>query len=301
MLSSITPLISLLLGGIDPVEDAIRRFEGNAGPSRFVKLGSDPAAVRTEYAGRLRALAANPRLLNQKAMNACGTAAFLFIWLRNNRRDAIQYAIDLFEKGCAQIGTLTIAPNEELLRQDYAFFKREVPEAIPEMVDWVMMSALRNGTQAGPIRFLGTLKEGLSAIVMPHEFAEWLQATGNYRVVSNQGNILIQQHLPIWRNLRPRDTDVAVLTHTRLLTDTTDVTRGECRQEAQDLGQELLELATPNHYVVLDEKIVPTGSNKLRFSFWCWGDELAAKNCFPYEFNQTRFEDNFYGAVIGVK
>jgi hypothetical protein len=295
--SQLLPLIELLIGPPDPAEVAIRQFEARNGTSLFT-LGSDSALVRSQYAQRLRALVGNPRLLHQKVMNACGMAAFLHIWLQVDKAAVARFAIDLFEHGRATIGNLAIEPDQDLLKQSYPELVRTGAEGMPDPVDWVIMSALRNGTQAAGPRFLGTLHETLSAVVLPQEFADWLQATGKFSAVVNKGNAILQQDFAVAEALQPEANVryVAVLMHTRMLT-TTDIAR-ECRQAPLDLGEALLALATPNHYVVLDKKIEPVGDTHVEFSFWCWADEL--KDCFPYKIKKRSFEENFYGAVIAV-
>ena len=46
-------------------------------------------------------------------------AAFLHVWLKRDSLSAVQYAIDLFERGRASVGNLPIVPSQDLLKQDY--------------------------------------------------------------------------------------------------------------------------------------------------------------------------------------
>lgn len=301
------PLIEFLVGPPDPTEEAIQKFQNRSGRS-FFNLGSDPATVRAEYAKRLRELRGNPKKLDQKQMNACGMAAFLYILMQVDMLAVIQYAIDLFENGRAKIGNFKIAPGPDLIRKNYANLLHQAGEqSVPHMVDWLMMSALRNATQpsegnetqSAPPRFLGTLHETLSAIVLPHEFADWLTATGYFAVVTNEARAVFQQDFSVAERLAPEEGScyVAVLMHTRMLTGPESHSDGACRQTGLDLGERLLAIATPNHYVVLDEKIVlQRGDGRVHFSFWCWG--LALDGCSPYKIKENIFKDNFYGAVI---
>jgi hypothetical protein len=285
------------------VAQAIAEFRGGSGTSPFT-LDPDPVLARSQFATRLEQLAANPRSLNQLQMNACAMAAFLHIWLKNDPLAAVLYAIDLFEHGRARIGSLEIAPTQELLKQSYPALVASGGIGMPAVTDWVMMSALRNGTQLTGPRFLGTLHEEIEGIVLPHEFADWLRATGVYSTVVDKANAALQREFAVAETLVPdASRDIAMLMHTRMLTDT-DIPAA-CRQAALDLGNALVAMAFPNHYVVLESPVEVVDGTHVRFSFWCWGDEFAdpdpTKSCFPYRIRKTIFEQNFYGAVIGIK
>lgn len=214
--------------GAVSVAQLIDRFRQRSGPSAFT-LDALPGKARTTYAARLGALSTNPRLLHQQQINGCGMAAFLFMWMRNDLRNAIQYAIDLFEDGAARIGTLAIQPSADLLRQDYSSLAVRHRGLMPDTADWVMMSALRNGTQpAAPQKFVGDPNQALEAIVLPHELTNWMGATGNYSRVENSANAVLPQQLALIDKLSPDPaTDVAVLMHTELLTHAAE---RRCRQ-----------------------------------------------------------------------
>ena len=294
------------------------------------------AVIQTRFADRLEALVKNPRLLHQRSLSACGTAAFLHIWFKRDPGSAVRWALDLFEHGHARIGSLDITPSQDLLKQNYQSLLKTFNVTTPrggtllvippvdEVAEWVMISALRD---TNPVfgRFLGTPDDHLAGMVRPEDVQGWLAATGLYSGVVNNTN------LPAPRNnfsealcYSPTDNrDVVLLISTRMLERNlarsactcNEVDKGETLKEK---GAALLEPFLPNHYIVLEQPIQEPASNHVSLCFWCWGDVLVNAEtddhgniikepdgtpctCMPYEVDRETFERHYYGAVIAVK
>ena len=298
------------------VDGEIQRFLGNSGSSAFT-LGPDSAA-RKEFADRLKVLADHPRKLQQDGLMACGMAAFIHVWLKTDKLRAVRFAIDLYEHGRGHIGgpanetALPIVVNEGLLNQDYPRLVAETPpdEKILPSADWLMLSAVRNGTppvEGGNNQFTGatwtsSLQQKLAGIVFPHELQGWLRATGQYFDVLNKASVVGQQDPQVAESLLPQ----AGLREVIMLMDRNMLNFGpstsDCNQVIKTFLDELRPLGVPNHYVVLDSEITPDAFGNLKFSFWCWGDLLKDKGCpLPYTVHHQTFAENFYGALIAVR
>jgi hypothetical protein len=298
---------------------AIAEFSNRSGASPFT-LGADSSAIRTAFASRLGELAADPNKFDQHGLMACGMAAFFNVWLKEDALAAVNYAIDLFEHGRGRIGSLQISPNQQLLKQDYSklvadFINLADPNdiRIPDTAEWIMMSSLRNSTPArlSPFSYLGrpaprpgdneslrAQTQDLEGVVFPDELTTWLTATGIYSDVVNKANPAIRQDFSVSQTLFPdANRNVVMLINTQMLI--VGPPGGPCNAATSDLGEILLAIAIPNHYVVLEKHIDPPVDGNLSLTFWCWADVL--RNCMPYTVDIDTFKANFYGAVIGVK
>jgi hypothetical protein len=318
------------------VTQAIGEFRSRSGTSPFT-LGPNSAAIRDAFATRLADLAADPKKFDQSHLMACGMAAFFHVWLKRDPLAAVNYAIDLFEHGRARIGSLQINPNQQLLQEDYSklvadFGSRASPLValdshgqtisicrMPDIAEWIMMSSLRNATPARLSVFSylgrpaprktdsGTLRartQEAEGVVFPDELATWLAATGKYSDVVNKANAVIPQDFSVSQNLFPdNNRDVVMLMHTQMLNvgfPGDDLRPADpCNQTSSDLGEILLAIVIPNHYVVLEDHIDPPVDGKLSLTFWCWADSI--RSCMPYKIDLDTFNANFFGAVIAVK
>ncbi len=293
----------------------INTFANGSVNSAF-NLGPDPVVVRAEFATRLRSLVADPRQFDQRQLNACGSAAFFFLWLRRDPLAAATFAIELFEKGHSSIGSLEIKASPELLAQSYTLLQVKYgTDNTPPSPDWVMMSALRDATRPFP-RFLGIPDNADSnsqtGFVHPQELRDWLKATGLYLDVLNNANTFGQVNFADFKNPPPDATrDVIMLMHARMLLSPNLAAPG-CRCETH-VGalkglEALLAKVTPDHYVVLQGRVQVTdnGAN-VSLDFWCWADaypttfSTSTCKCLPYKVDIKTFTDNFYGAIIAVR
>ena len=295
----------------------LRAFAASGASSMFtlVNPANDAAKFavrRAEFVKRMMDLVANPRLLDQGNVNACGMAAFLHLWLKRAPDDVAKFAIDLFQHGRAAIGSLDVVPNQDLLKQNYAL----LPTGAPPVADWIMVSGLRNGT--GRPGFLGRHDDAADGIVFPQELQEWLEATTLYSAVANHANFFEHQtfnDVPIFPDVTR---DVAMLLNTKMLAKNLDKPTCGCDQASKDVSditlaqtvEEVTAPVLPNHYVIVDA-IKEKADHSISVTFWCWSEFLEKEpillsdgktpcTCMPYVIERSLFDANFYGVVMAV-
>jgi hypothetical protein len=283
--------------------EAITRFRGRSGTSIFT-LGPNSAQIRADFANRLDALVADPKQFDQKNLNACGPAAFFHFWLKRDPKAAVIYAIDLFEHGSATIGSLEIAPTQDLLKENYA-----VLPGVPPTADWIMLSSLRNATPSpvSPFRFSGVAgdpDQDVAGITFPGELQAWLRATGLYLDVIDKANVAIPQSFSVAETLAPDAVrDIIMLMNTEMLSPKPP--NAVCDRTNIPFAALLSNLAIPNHWVVLEaiDTSRAVSHDEVTFTFWCWADHLRTppRACMPFTVTFDTFKKNFFGAVIAVK
>jgi hypothetical protein len=304
----------------DAIPD-IDNFRNDPHPTPSVfNLGPNPVQARIDFADRLRDLVTDPDKFDQRQLNACGSAAFFHVWLKRDPKAAARFAIDLFEQGHGMIGALDIRASPDLLAQDYMSLVRTFgADDAPLSADWVMMSAIRDGTRQLP-RFLGVPSNddfnNQTGFVHPQELCDWLMATGLYSAVVNKANAFGQKNFSDFPNLPLGATrDVFVLIHARMLASKNLLATCTCEEVAGAMKKNLINASTPDHYIVLEPPIDPlkapiddaSDPDNVTLEFWCWADIYRQPGgshpcmCMPYNVDRETFADNFYGGVIAVR
>jgi hypothetical protein len=281
---------TLTVSDIDAARDVIAIFRDGEGSGSWIGLD------RTEVADRLRDLIDNPRLIRQGALNLCGPAALLLMWGSRDPLGLATFATALYENGSADLGSLTIAPKDTLLAQDYSTLSTGTYGA-----DWMLLSAIRNTDQPfWQSTWVGDPEQTLAGLTRPEELASWLRATGIYGQVSDEGNWASPAGIPHATGIAFREgRDVALLIHSNLL--------HAARSSGRPLDSQFLLDLFPNHYIVglnnitvavMDGPLDDAGTPRFRkddvlLSIWSWGE-----NSFDLAVPQRDFIDNYYGAVI---
>jgi N-acetylmuramoyl-L-alanine amidase len=255
-----------------PAEAAISSFAGRSGSSVW-----HASLTRADVAARLRALIADPQLVNQGNLNVCGPAAFFHLWLRRDPRAAVEYAISLFETGSGSIGSLTIEPGGDLKAQDYGSVARSsTPSA-----DWMMLSALRDW-ENDFADFEGSPDEDAAGITTPAELAMWMRACGAYHSVDDEGNWVLSKGLAHALALAPTASrDVIILINANIIASA-----------ASGRKKSLID-SFPNHYVRLLDPLTRSGGD-VTFRYWTWGNPPATATV-----PEPTFESNYYGSITG--
>lgn len=240
---------------------------------------------RTEVADRLAQIIQDPNLVNQGQLNLCGPAAFFRLWLARDPVAAAQYAIELYERGRSAIGSFEVAPDDDLVKQDYNALRGRMNPVCPP-ADWMMLGALRDASNWF-WDFEGTPDETVAAATTPAEVAEWLAATALYSRVRDEGNWGMTRSLDHAKGLNPGPRrDVAMLINAHLLSQAALVS-------GVKKSDEIIGRMFPNHFIVLTSAVVEVPGDKVAFSYWTWGDPVSR-----VEVAKNVFQANYYGAVI---
>ncbi|MGH7125026.1 MAG: hypothetical protein ACREFI_11685 [Stellaceae bacterium] len=259
--------------------DVIGTFSSKTDASPWTSLD------RSKVADRLTAIMADPRQVQQGALNLCGPAAFFSQWAKRDPVAFATFATQLYDIGAAQIGSLQISPGRDLLQADYSAMVPRMGSAVSPPADWMLLGALRNSTDVfWQGSWEGDPAQKLAALTRPEELARWLQSTGIYASVDNQGNWATCAGIPHALGLKQYPgTDIALLIHANLMAKSTN----------QPYETDWLTSQFPNHFVVLLGDVVQDLQSKsIRLTVWSWGDVK------PLVVSQDDFVSNYYGAVI---
>jgi hypothetical protein len=252
-------------------EEAIAAFAGRSDSSVW-----HSSLTRADVAARLRALLADPNVMDQGDLNVCGPATFFHLWIRHNPLAVVDYATSLFEIGSGRIGSLTVKPGSDLKAQNYgAVARSSTPPA-----EWMMLSALRDW-ENDALDFEGTPEDGASGITLPAELAKWMKASGAYRSVDDDGNWMLSKDLSHALALAPSAScDVIILINANII------------ESAAGRKRTLLD-HFPNHYVRLVDPITRSGSD-VTFRYWTWGNAPATATV-----SAASFASGYFGSIAG--
>jgi hypothetical protein len=257
--------------------------------------GTSPWKIdRDALADRLEQLVANPGLVDQDALNLCGPAALLRVWLVEDPLAVVRFASMLYDRGRASLAGMRIDPGpDSLIQHDYATLKALVeasrtPPITPfcPVAEWMILGALRDAENAA-FDFEGLPDEllaGPSGLTTPGEIEVWLESTGLYDEVREEANIFFTKSRAHAKGLRPGARDVLMLINSHMLSKVDGLL-------AKKSGDFLVN-AFPNHWVVLTTPITESSGGMIEFSCWSWGRNLDVAVA------RKVFEANYYGAII---
>lgn len=254
--------------------------------ARLAQLVTDPSVP----AGQPLNYGIGPRSVQQAGMNLCGPAAFFQMALGRHPVAVARFATDLFDKGTASIGSLTVSPGQDLLAVDYAAMSQKGDTST--QAEWMMLGALRNSTEAfWQPGWTGNPQQELAAMTRPEELAGWMRQSGLWSNVTDGGKWATNPGIPAASDLTQGEgIDIALLIQINLLAGSTLQIAGPPPHFAPERNVLLAQF--PDHWVVLLSEIVPDTSNQtLTFTIWTWGGGL--KVTAP----QQVFLDNYYGAI----
>ena len=259
--------------------DIIGNFGAETAASPWTSL------TRATIAQRLGEIVADPRQVQQGALNLCGPAAFYSQWAKRDPVAFANFATQLYDNGSAKIGSLQLSPGQDLLQANYADMVPRMGSAVSPAADWMILGALRNSTDVfWQGSWEGDPKQELAALTRPEELASWFSAAGIYAKVDNQANWATAAGIPHALSLALRPgTDISLLIHANLMATSLN----------KPYDTSWLKSQFPNHFVVLLGDIVQDVQTKnIRLSVWSWGDVK------PLVVSQDDFVANYYGAVI---
>jgi hypothetical protein len=245
-------------------------------------LGEGPWRLdRGAVVDRLHELVANPALIRQGRLNLCGPAALMHVWLGRDPVAAVTYAAELFEHGRARVGSMSVRPSAALIRTPFGRTERERSCAA---ADWMLMAALRDSTnRLLPYTRTSGLGEAAAAITTPRVLRRWLRATGLYRDVRNETNLVLRRPMAHAAGLTPAgDRDVFLLVAQEMFR--TPATR------LRRLRNRTVSLL-PNHWVLQRAPLEMDGRT-VALRFWSWGADYQGA------LERPAFARCYYGALV---
>lgn len=149
-------------------------FLKNTRTTFFPKL--DPHRVGI---GILRRIA-KPSLINQDQGSLCGPSALMFGYASDKPGSYARFAIDLYQKGQANLGRLLIKPGKDV--------RNFTPPWSLDHVDWLTCASIRD-SENWFLDFDDTGKiSDLAGVTLPSEMEQWFRKAG-YRDVRENTNI----------------------------------------------------------------------------------------------------------------
>ncbi|SED01976.1 phage tail tip lysozyme [Streptomyces melanosporofaciens] len=243
---------------------------------------------RSQVARRLAELVRDPSKVDQDALNLCGPAAFLPLWLQRDPLAVVRFAAELYDSGRASIGgDYVVEPGDgSLLGQDYTALAAAAGPGFCPPADWMILCSLRDSENVF-FDFEGRPDEDVSSATTSGEVAGWLRATSLYRDVSDEGNFFFTKGTDHLLNLTPSaNQDVVLLINAHIL-DQADVIRGGKK------SSDFILSAFPNHFIILTARVQPVPGDRLQMTYWTWGLPVTTAT-----FIRDTVDANYYGAVI---
>jgi hypothetical protein len=129
--------------------------------------------------GILRRIA-KPSLMDQDQASLCGPAALMFSYASDKPAQFARFAIDLYQKGQANLGRLLIKPGKDV--------RHFTPPLTMDHVDWLTGASVRD-SENWFLDFDDTSKKSdLAGITVPSEMEQWFRKAG-YQDVRDNTNI----------------------------------------------------------------------------------------------------------------
>ncbi|MGL4324453.1 MAG: hypothetical protein ACRCTD_10480 [Beijerinckiaceae bacterium] len=215
---------------------------------------------------------ANPGLMNQDQSSLCGPTALLFHTASDNPIMYARYAIDLYEKGRANINRLYIKPGSDV--------RNYKPPASMDQVDWMTMASIRDSENA----FLDydTVDKAFAGMTLPGELADWFRRAG-YSDIRNVTNVSIDKGTGT--------VDAATRLFNQGYRVCLFIAANMLKEADQTDGDWLAD-----HWVVLRSPIDRT-NDKVRMKVFTWGNGEHQVPNGSKDLSVSDFLDNFYGYV----
>lgn len=210
------------------------------------------AISRVLVAQGLRSRVTAPSSINQRSSSLCGPSSVLYHLARYQPERYVQFVIDLYEHGCADLGTLRIVPSSDLKAYD--------PGLEVHPADWIPAASIRDSENA--LFDYQSVSDEFAGITLPGELVEWLRALGFTEIV-DRTTTFAPFSTPAFQNLleagvsREQGWWVFLFINSKMLDTST-----------QDEGS-----SVPNHWVVLRSSTI--GGQSVRLDIYTWGERRA--------------------------
>lgn len=260
-----------------PKRTGVLKMSGRAGflVCDFLKRNSRskfPNIWRNDVGIGLLLRLMQPGLIDQASSSLCGPSALLYNLALDQPVTYVKYAIDLFEKGHANIGKMTIEPSHDC--------RHSQPGDVPA-VDWMTAASLRD-SENWFFDYEST-KDEFAGITLPSEIEDWFTAAG-FSDVQNDTNLVLSKNESVIGNINDRFNKgyrVCLLVGDNMLS--TNHT-----QKAT---------ATANHWIVLRSAISLVNGN-VSATVFTWGkSEFSIPRANAGSLSKTDFLKNLYGYV----
>jgi hypothetical protein len=237
-----------------------------------------PKLDRDQVGASLLMRIANPSTIDQNNASLCGPAALMFGIAADQPGTYAKYAIELFEKGKAELGRhQTVVPDWKMRLVD--------PGADIDQADWLTLGSLRSSNEL-LVTYWNTDQE-LGGITLPTELAIWLGDAG-YRDVRDETNLARNKGED---NLREASRLHQAGYRTMLFIDS-----GMLKTEIQSQDSGILD----RHWVVLRSKIEIANGN-VNFMIYTWGDgERTVPQDPRVPLSLKDFLQNYHGYVAAL-
>ena len=219
---------------------------------------------------------AYPSLLRQGQANLCGPAAFLFAELQDNPGVYAKFAIDMYDKGTARLGRLSVTPGASVRQYSPPSWKIDP-------VDWLTMASLRDSENW--FFSYDSADDTFSGATDPIELQRWFRNAG-YSDVIEDANFVFHR-----RSAEKVDEASRLFSagyRVLLLID------AQMIETPDKSGSAFL---TDRHWVVLRSKIDRSGGN-VKMTVFTWGEgnrQVPQSGVLPLD----DFLMNYYGFVAG--
>lgn len=247
-------------------KELVNKFSGKTGKGVFTNIS------RNDVAKSLLERIDNPGKINQGKSSLCAPAALLYNIALTNPVNYATFAIDLFEKGMATIGKLSIEPGSDLKTYN-------LPKSNVDPADWITLASIRDSQnwffdyQAEP--------DEVAGITLPGSLEGWFKKAGYTKVV-NATNLFFNKDEANARkanDLYKKGFKISLFINANMLYTS--------KQDDSSV--------TPDHWVVLTKNMTITAKS-VNFAVYTWGN---SKRSVPQSgtLSLENFLDNYYGFV----
>jgi hypothetical protein len=249
--------------------------------------GAWPSLPRAQVAARLVELVRDPTPLNQAGLNACGSAAAMYLFAKRRPERFARFAMELYDAGVASFGSIAVS-GDGLKHKDPAKMAW-APGTAPHPLDWMMLSAVLRS--AGDLlHFGGEPSDEASGITLPGELETWLRDGVGYASVTNEANKFLTRDLDHLRRLAPGpDLDVVLLVNVDVVP-----LRSTATALLEAIGRGARDAVTrrfPNHWPVLQAPVTDDGT-RIAATTWTWG-----RSGYVFDAPHGDWADGYYGAI----
>lgn len=226
---------------------------------RRLGRGRWPMLDRDEVGVGLLMRIAYPSMVRQGDANLCGPAAMLYNFALDRPAQYAAFAIDMYEKGSARLGNLSIEPGAGMPNLPFSIFNYAPPAGAVDPVDWLTMASIRDSENW--FMSFDSVDGTLSGATTPMELARWFYRAG-YSDVREEANLIFHrrtaEQVDDASRLFSAGYRVCLLIDDQMLYVDKQAKSGSA-------------FLTDRHWIVLRSTIDRSGGN-VKFAVFTWGE-----------------------------